>query len=42
MYKWYNSGMLEGRKHKGVLEISRTSVIDFIRENKGRTGRIAL
>jgi len=34
IYGWYNSGMLEGKKHKGVIKISRTSVIDFIRKSE--------
>jgi hypothetical protein len=42
MYGWYNLGMLEGKKHKGVIKISRASVIDFIRKNKGRTNRVPL
>jgi predicted site-specific integrase-resolvase len=42
IYEWYNSGMLEGIKHKGVIQITRTSVIDFIRKNEGRTGRVPL
>ena len=40
IYEWYNSGILEGRKHKGVIQISRASVIDFIRKNEGRRGRV--
>ena len=36
IYEWYNSGILEGRKHKGVIKISRTSVIDFITKNDVR------
>ena len=36
IYKWYNSGLLEGRKRKGAIKISRTSVIDFIRKNEGK------
>lgn len=36
IYKWYNTGLLQGRKHKGVIKISRTSVIDFIRNNEGK------
>jgi Helix-turn-helix domain len=36
IYKWYNSGLLQGRKHKGVIKISRTSVVDFIRGNEGK------
>jgi len=36
IYEWCSSGMLAGRKHKGVLQISRDSVIDFIRKNEGR------
>jgi hypothetical protein len=42
VYEWYNSGMLEGRKHKGVIQISRASVIDLIRKNERRKGRVAL
>ncbi|KPK44715.1 MAG: hypothetical protein AMK74_04695 [Nitrospira bacterium SM23_35] len=38
VYGWFNSGLLEGKKHKGVIKISRTSVIDFIKKNEGRTG----
>ena len=37
--EWYNSGILEGIKYKGVTKISRASVIDFIKKNEGRTGR---
>jgi hypothetical protein len=33
IHEWYNSGILEGRKHKGVIMISRTSVIEFITKN---------
>jgi hypothetical protein len=36
VYEWYDSGVLEGRKHKGVVKISRTSVIDFIRKEEER------
>jgi hypothetical protein len=39
IYEWYNLGMLEGKKHKGVIKISRVSVIDFNRKKKERTGR---
>jgi hypothetical protein len=39
IYEWYNSGILEGKKHKGVIKISRTSVIDFIRKNEARRGK---
>jgi hypothetical protein len=39
IYGWYNSGILEGIKYKGVIKISRASVIDFIKKNEGRTGR---
>jgi len=42
IYQWYDSGMLEGRKHKGVIQISRASVIDLIRKNEGRKHRVAL
>jgi len=42
IYEWYSSGMLEGKKHKGVIQISRHSVIDFIRKNEGRKGRVPL
>jgi hypothetical protein len=36
IYEWYNSGILDGKKQKGVIKISRTSVVDFIRKNKAR------
>jgi hypothetical protein len=36
IYEWCNSGILEGRKHKGVIKISRTSVIDLITKNDAR------
>lgn len=39
IHEWYNSGMLEGKKHKGAIRIRRVSVIDFIRRNEGRTRR---
>ena len=39
IYKWYDSGMLEGKKHKGAIQISRTSVIDFIRKNEAKRGK---
>ena len=39
IYEWYNLEILEGKKHKGVIKISRASVIDFIRK-KGRKGRV--
>jgi hypothetical protein len=39
VYEWYNAGILEGRKHKGVIKISRTSVIDFITKNAARRGK---
>jgi len=42
VYEWYESGMLEGRKHKGVIKISRASVINLIKKNEGRRGRVPL
>ena len=39
IYEWYNSGILEGIKYKGVTKISRASVINFIKKNEERTGR---
>jgi hypothetical protein len=39
IYEWYNSGILEGKKHKGIIKISRTSVIDFIEKNEVRRGK---
>ena len=39
IYEWYNSGILEGKKQKGVIKISRTSVIDFITKNEVRRGK---
>ena len=39
IYKWYDSGILEGKKHKGAIQISRTSVIDFIKKNEARRGK---
>jgi hypothetical protein len=39
IYEWYNSGMLEGKKNKGTVKISRTSVIDFIRDRERKAGR---
>jgi len=42
IYEWYETGVLEGRKHKGVIKISRASVIDLIRNNEGRRGRVPL
>jgi len=39
IYEWYNSGILEGKKHKGVIMISQTSVIDFITKNEVRRGK---
>jgi hypothetical protein len=42
VYGWYDSGALQGKKHKGVIQISRHSVIDFIRKNEGRKGRVPL
>jgi len=38
IYEWYDSGMLEGRKHKGVIQISRASVVDLIRKNERKRG----
>ncbi|MBS1112971.1 MAG: Helix-turn-helix domain [Nitrospirae bacterium] len=42
IYQWYDSGVLKGRKHKGVIQISRASVIDLIRKNEGRRGRVPI
>jgi len=39
IYEWYNSGILAGRKHKGVIKISRTSVIDLITKNDVRRAK---
>jgi hypothetical protein len=38
VYGWYDSGVLQGKKHKGVLQISRASVIDLIRKNERKRG----
>jgi hypothetical protein len=39
IYEWYNSGILEGKRHKSVIKICRTSVIDFIKKNEARRGK---
>jgi len=39
IYEWYNAGMLEGKKHEGIIKISRTSVIDLIKKNELKRGK---